>query len=399
MRRRIQALEAAQRQTDEFLATLAHELRNPLAPIKNAVSLMQMGGLTASMTEWYRTVIDRQVTHLTRLVDDLLDVSRLHNGKITLKKEPVDLALVVESAVDSSRPLVQARQHALEVLLPDEPLRVEGDLTRLVQVVLNLLTNAAKYTPEGGHIRVAVAREGEEATIRVRDDGVGVGIPADLLPRVFDLFTQGDRSPERSEGGLGIGLALVQSLVERHGGTVEARSDGAGRGSELVVRLPALATALKVPGGAGAERRPDGLPESGPRRVLVVDDDRDAAESMTVLLELWGYEVRIAYDGRDAVGLAAAYRPEAVLLDIGLPGMNGYEVARRLRALPGCEQAMLVAVTGYGQDEDRRRSRESGCDHHLTKPVEPAVLQSLLASAPGPGEPTEPTAAAAAQAG
>jgi len=393
MRRRIQALEAAQRQTDEFLATLAHELRNPLAPIKNAVSLMQMGGLTASMTEWYRTVIDRQVTHLTRLVDDLLDVSRLHNGKITLKREPVDLALVVESAVDSSRPLVQARQHALEVLLPDEPLRVEGDLTRLVQVVLNLLTNAAKYTPEGGHIRVAVAREGAEATIRVRDDGVG--IPADLLPRVFDLFTQGDRSPERAEGGLGIGLALVQSLVERHGGVVEARSDGAGRGSELVVRLPALATALKVPGGAGAERRPDGLPESGPRRVLVVDDDRDAAESMTVLLELWGHEVRIAYDGRDAVGLAAAYRPEAVLLDIGLPGMNGYEVARRLRALPGCENAILVAVTGYGQDEDRRRSRESGCDHHLTKPVEPAVLQSLLAAAPRPGEPVEPAAAQA----
>jgi len=376
LRLRIQSLEAAQRQAHEFLATLAHELRNPLAPIRNAVSLMQMGGLSASMMDWYRTIIDRQVTHLTRLVDDLLDVSRITNDKITLQREPVDLALVVESAVDASRPLIHARQHALEILLPAEPLRVEGDLTRLVQIVLNLLHNAAKYTPDGGQIRLAVAREGEQAVIRVRD--TGLGIPADLLPTVFDLFTQGDRSLERSQGGLGIGLMLVRRLVERHGGTVEAHSDGAGRGSEFVVRLPLLAIPAELPGGDDAERPQ----QTGPRRVLVIDDDRDAAESMTVLLELWGHEVRTAYSGPEAVGLAAAYLPDAVLLDIGLPRMNGYDVAQRLRELPGCETAMLVAVTGYGQDEDRRRSREAGFDHHLTKPVEPMTLQGLLASAP-----------------
>ena len=386
LRQQVQALEAARRQTDEFLALLAHELRNPLAPIKNAVSLMQMGGLSASMTEWYRTVIDRQVTLLTRMVDDLLDVSRIESGKISLRREPVDLALVVESAVDAARPLVQARRHSLEIIVPGEPLRVSGDLTRLVQVVLNLLTNAAKYTPEGGQIRLAVAREGEAVAIRVRD--TGLGIPADLLPRVFDLFTQGDRSLERSEGGLGIGLALVRHLVERHGGTVEAHSDGAGRGSELVVRLPPLAGPWEAPGGAA--RRPDGLGESGPCRVLVIDDDRDAAESMTVLLELWGHEVRIAYSGQEAVGMASAEPPDAVLLDIGLPGMNGYEVARRLREVPGCASALLVAVTGYGQEEDRRRSRESGFDHHLTKPVEPAILQDLLASAPKPDPAASP---------
>lgn len=380
LRQQVQALEAARRQTDEFLALLAHELRNPLAPIKNAVSLMQMGGLSASMTEWYGTVIDRQVTLLTRLVDDLLDVSRIESGKISLKREPVDLALVMESAADAARPLVQARRHTLEVVIPGEPLRVSGDLTRLVQVVLNLLTNAAKYTPEGGQIRLAVAREGQVVAIRVRD--TGLGIPADLLPRVFDLFMQGDRSLERSEGGLGIGLALVRHLVERHGGTVEAHSDGAGYGSELVVRLPPLAAPCEAPDGAA--RRPDESEESGPRRVLVIDDDRDAAESMTVLLELWGHEVRIAYSGQEAVDMASAQAPDAVLLDIGLPGMNGYEVARRLRALPGCAKVMLVAVTGYGQEEDRRRSRESGFDHHLTKPVEPAALQGLLASAPRP---------------
>jgi CheY-like chemotaxis protein len=376
LRQRVQDLEEAQRQIHEFLATLAHELRNPLAPIRNAVSLMQMGGLGESMVEWYRTVIDRQVTHLARLVDDLLDVSRIANGKITLQRAPVDMALVVENAVDACRPLIDARKHTLEVLLPIERLRVDGDFTRLSQILLNLLNNAAKFTPPGGTIRLTVEREGEQVVLRVRD--TGYGIPADLLPRVFDLFTQGDRSLERSEGGLGIGLALVRRLVERHGGAVEAHSDGAGHGSELVVRLPLLALPADAPGGAG----PELPPRTGLRRVLVIDDNRDAAESMTVLLELWGHEVRIAYNGPDAVGLAADYRPDAVLLDIGLPGMNGYEVAQRLRELPGCEGAMLMAVTGYGQDEDRRRSREAGFDHHLTKPVEPAVLQSLLASAP-----------------
>jgi len=376
LRQRVQDLEEGQRQIHEFLAMLAHELRNPLAPIRNAVSLMQIGGLSDSMMEWYRTVIDRQVTHLTRLVDDLLDASRITRGKITLQRKPVEVALVVESAVDSSRPLIEARKHSLQIGLPEAPLNVEGDPTRLSQVVLNLLNNAAKYTPEGGEIRLTVEREGEEVLVRVRD--TGLGIPADLLPRVFDLFTQGDRSLDRAEGGLGIGLTLVRRLVELHGGSVEAHSAGPGCGSEFIVRLPLLTVPQECPAGDEAE-----LPQqTGPRRVLLIDDNRDAVESMTVLLELWGHEVRIAYSGPDALGLAAEYRPDAALLDIGLPGLNGYEVARRLRELPGWENVMLVAVTGYGQDEDLRRSREAGFDHHLTKPVEPAMLQGLLASAP-----------------
>jgi CheY-like chemotaxis protein len=376
LRQRIRDLEEAQRQTNEFLATLAHELRNPLAPIRSAVSLMQMGGLSDSMREWYGTVIDRQVTHLTRLVDDLLDVSRITSGKIILQKELLELAPVVESAVDSSRPLIEARKHALEVLLPAEPLRVEGDPTRLSQILVNLLNNAAKYTPEGGTIHLSAVREGEQVVIRVRD--TGLGMPAELLPRVFDLFTQGDRSQERIEGGLGIGLALVRRLVEMHGGSVAAHSAGPGRGSELVVRLPLFDLPRQVPPSSDAEP----LQHAGPRRVLVIDDNRDAAEIMTVLLELWGHEVRIAYNGPDALGVAAEYRPDAVLLDIGLPGMSGLEVAQRLRQLPDWDGVMLVAVTGYGQDEDRRRSREAGFDHHLIKPVEPAKLQSLLAAAP-----------------
>jgi len=376
LRQRIRGLEEAQRQANEFLATLAHELRNPLAPIRSAVSLMQMGGLSDSMREWYGTVIDRQVTHLTRLVDDLLDVSRITSGKLTLQKEPLELARAVESAADASRPLIEARKHVLEVQLPAEPLWVDGDPTRLSQILVNLLNNAAKYTPEGGAIHLSAVREGEQVTLRVTDSGLG--IPAELLPRVFDLFTQGDRSPERVEGGLGIGLALVRRLVEMHGGSVEAHSAGPGRGSELVVRLPLLDLPREVPPGSDAEP----LQHAGPRRVLVIDDNRDAAEIMTVLLELWGHEVRIAYNGPDALGVAVEYRPDAALLDIGLPGMSGFEVARRLRELPGWDGVMLVAVTGYGQDEDRRRSREAGFDHHLIKPVEPVKLQSLLAAAP-----------------
>jgi CheY-like chemotaxis protein len=376
LRQKVRELEEGQRHITEFLAVLAHELRNPLAPIRNAVSLMQMDGLSDSMKDWYRTVIDRQVTHMTRLVDDLLDASRITSGKIILERKPVPVALVVETAADSSRPSIDARKHTLDIDLPAEPLQVDGDPVRLSQVVLNLLNNAAKYTPEEGKIRLAVEKIGGEVLIRVMD--TGIGIPADLLPRVFDLFTQGDRSLDRSEGGLGIGLTLVRRLVEMHGGSVEAYSEGPGLGSEFLVRLPLLTVPQELPGGEATE-----LPQQkGPRRVLLIDDNRDAAESMTVLLELWGHEVRIAYNGPDALSVAAEFRPDAALLDIGLPGMNGYEVASRLRELPGWREVMLVAVTGYGQDEDLRRSREAGFDHHLTKPVEPATLQDLLASAP-----------------
>jgi PAS domain S-box-containing protein len=375
-RQRVHALEEAGRQVNEFLAMLGHELRNPLAPIRNAVSLLRSSTLNAEMTEWARSVIERQVEHLTRLVDDLLDVSRITRGKITLRREPLEMSAVVDGAVDSCRALIEARNHTLEILLSAEPLHVEGDLTRLCQVVLNLLNNAAKYTPEGGRIRLAVAREDEQVVIRVQD--TGIGISADLLPRVFDLFTQGDSSLDRSEGGLGIGLTLVRRLVEMHGGSVEACSEGPGRGSEFTVRLPRLAAPLQAKGVKDAERPQP----AGPLRVLVVDDHRDAAESLVILLRLWGHEVQSAHDGPTALAMAAAYRPDAVLLDIGLPGMNGYEVAERLQELPGWGNVMLVALTGYGQEEDRRRSRAAGFDRHLIKPVDPASLRRLLAPAP-----------------
>jgi signal transduction histidine kinase len=297
LRQRVQALEEFERQIKEFLATLGHELRNPLAPIRNAVTLMQMGGLSGSMIEWYATLIDRQVTHLTRLVDDLLDISRITSGKVSLQREPVEIASVVNGAIDVCQPLIENRQHTLEVVLPDEPLWIEGDPTRLSQIVLNVLNNAAKYTPEGGTIRLAVDRDGRDVVVRVRDNGIGIS--ADLLPKVFDLFTQGDLTPERSHGGLGIGLALVRQLTEMHGGSVQAYSAGTGRGSEFTVRLPAR----PAPVAATRNRQAEAPKPAVSRRVLVVDDNRDTADSMTVLLEIWGHEVRTAYDG--PAGLAA----------------------------------------------------------------------------------------------
>jgi PAS domain S-box-containing protein len=377
-RKRIEALEEADLRRNEFLAMLSHELRNPLAPIRNALSVMRMNGVSESALDWAKTVVDRQVTHLTRLVDDLLDVSRIASGKITLQREPVEVAQVVASAVESSQPLIDSREHTLELRLPDEPLLVQGDLTRLSQVVMNLLNNAAKYTPEGGHIRLTVERDGAVAVIRVRD--TGVGMTADLLPKVFDLFTQGDRSLDRSEGGLGIGLTLVYRLVMLHGGSVAATSEGPGLGSELTIRLPVL-TAETPPWPRPVSQRTERRSDVS-RRVLVVDDNQDATETLELLLQLWGHEVRIAYEGEGALSQAAEFRPDIVLLDIGLPGMSGYEVARQMRGLPECREAMLVAVTGYGQDSDRRQSKEAGFDHHLVKPVQPGVLRDLIGSAP-----------------
>ncbi|HEX7181781.1 MAG TPA: ATP-binding protein [Thermoanaerobaculia bacterium] len=369
-----EALKEADQRKDEFLAMLAHELRNPLAPIRNAAQVLKLAGPVNAHQDWAREVIERQAQHLTRLVDDLLDVSRITRGKVTLAREPLDLATIVNRAVETSRPLIDARRHRLTVALPPEPVLLEGDLTRLVQVAGNLLNNAAKYTDEGGHIRLEAAREGGEVVLRVRDDGMGV--PADLLPHLFDLFTQANRSLDRSQGGLGIGLTLVRQLVEMHGGRVEAKSDGLGRGSEFIVRLPAASSAAGAEGAAGERARPG----ASALKILIVEDNVDSADMLSVMLKLGGHEVRTAHDGPAALEAARSFQPQAVLCDIGLPGMNGYEVAARLRERPEFERTPLIALTGYGQEEARRRAREAGFDHHIVKPVEPDALAALLDS-------------------
>jgi PAS domain S-box-containing protein len=377
----------ADRRKDEFLAMLAHELRNPLSAVTNALHVLGVPGADGDVRESTRALMARQVRHLTRLVDDLLDVSRLMRGKITLRREPLDLAEVVSRAVEAVRPLVGARRQALEVALPPDPLRMEADPMRLEQVLINLLNNAAKYTEEGGRISLTAAPEDGEIVVRVRD--TGMGIAPELLPRVFDLFVQADQSLARSQGGLGIGLTMVRSLTEMHGGRVEAHSAGSGRGSEFVVRLPLLDGA--APGGAPARERVAPAESAVvARRVLVVDDNDDAAQSLALVLRLAGHHVQVAHDGPEALALAGAHGPEVVLLDIGLPGMDGYEVATRLREMDGLAGALLVAVTGYGQDEDRRRTRAAGIALHLTKPVAIEELRDLVAgkrevSTPAPG--------------
>jgi two-component system CheB/CheR fusion protein len=372
LQQRADALAEADRRKDEFLAMLGHELRNPLAPIRNAVQLLRRLTPPDPHVRFSADLIDRQAQAMARLVDDLLDVSRITRGKINLQREPVDLAAVVARAVETARPLLDARGHTLAVTLPPDPLWAEADPTRLTQVVANLLNNAAKFTQEGGHVWMTVERRPGEAVLRVRDDGLG--IPAALLPHVFDLFTQGDRSLARVEGGLGIGLTLVKRLVELHGGGVEAQSEGPGRGSEFVVRLPVPQWQAN-----GAERAGQTVrPPVTPRRVLVVDDNVDAAESLAMLLRVQRHEVRTAHDGPAALDAAAAFRPEVVLLDIGLPRMDGYEVARRLRGQADSQMTLLVALTGYGQDDDRRRAAEAGFDAYLVKPADPAALHNLL---------------------
>ena len=374
-RRAAEALQDADRRKDEFLATLAHELRNPLAPLRNGLEVMgrAAGDPAAVGRAW--AMMDRQLGHLVRLVDDLLDISRVTSGKVRLKLEPIDLRAAVEAAVETARPLVEAGRHELAVRLPPDPLPLSADPTRVAQVVANLLTNAAKYTPDGGRIEVAAGRDGAAAVVRVAD--TGVGIPADMLPKVFDLFTQVGKHLERSQGGLGIGLALVKRLVEMHGGTVTADSPGAGRGSTFTVRLPLAAAA-----GPPVESPPPAAARPPGRRVLVVDDNADAADSLALLLTLFGHDARVAYAGPAAIEAAKAFRPEVVFLDIGLPGMSGYEVAAALRRDECCARATFVALTGWGAEEDRRRSREAGFHHHLTKPVEAAQLDQLFAPRP-----------------
>jgi CheY-like chemotaxis protein len=311
---------------------------------------------------------------MTRLVDDLLDVSRITRGTIELRKSRVELATVLNNAVEASRPLVDALSHELIIDIPPEPILLDVDPTRLAQVLMNLLNNAAKYMEQGGRIRLSARREGHLLVIEVKD--TGIGIPAEMLPRIFEMFTQVDRSLDRARGGLGIGLTLVQRLVELHGGTVEARSDGPGNGSEFIVRLPVAPSESPKP--AKATQVNENRSSTPKRRILVVDDNQDSANSLAMLLRLMGNDVRTAYDGLEAVGAAAAFHPELILLDIGLPKLDGYEVARRIRHEHG-NQVLLIALTGWGQEDDRRRSREAGFDQHLTKPVEVNALQSLLA--------------------
>jgi PAS domain S-box-containing protein len=373
--RLLDELKDADHRKNEFLATLAHELRNPLAPVRNAVQVLRLKGPDQPELRWARDVIDRQIEYLTRLIDDLMDVSRITRNKLELRRQRIALADVVNGAVESSRPAIEQCGHELVVSLPAEPIHLSGDLVRLAQVFLNLLNNAAKYTEPGGRIRLTAERHGGEVVVRLED--TGLGIPPEKLPQVFDMFFQVDRSLERSQGGLGIGLSLVRRLVELHGGRIEARSEGLGKGSEFVVTLPVLAE-------SSAAVRPEGPRvglHEGPsaRRILVVDDNRDSADSLTLLLRLIGNEVCTAYDGVEAVDLAEHFRPHAVLLDIGMPRLSGDEACRRMRAQGWSNGVLMVALTGGGQDEDRRRTTEAGFDAHLVKPVEPAELLQLLA--------------------
>jgi signal transduction histidine kinase len=379
LRRRVAQLADEDRRKNEFLAALGHELRNPLGPILNAVEVLRRGPAGPD-AEAARELIARQAGHLARLVDDLLDVARITHGKIELRRQPVDLAAVAGRAAEAVGPLMVERGHEFRVELPGCPLPLEADPTRLEQVLSNLLTNAAKYTPPGGRVALAVGRDGGEAVVRVRD--TGVGIAPDVLPRVFEMFVQASDSSSHSPGGLGLGLAVVRRLAELHGGTAAAHSAGPGAGSEFVVRLP---IANSEPGARSAERSESSAlrAPSSALRILVVDDNADGANSLAALLRLDRHEVWTAHDGPAGLAAVRERRPDVVFLDIGLPGLDGYEVARRIRCEPGLGGVALVALTGYGREDDQRRSREAGFDRHLVKPIDPAELPGLLAGLRG----------------
>jgi PAS domain S-box-containing protein len=375
LRQKVEELGAADRRKDEFLATLAHELRNPLAPLRHALQLLHLADGDPALHEKARGVMERQLAQMVRLIDDLLDVSRITRNKLQLRKERIELASVVQSAMEAIRPLIATSGHELTVALPPEPVHLDADPTRLTQIFTNLLNNAVKYTEPGGRIRLAAERQGSEVMVSVRD--TGIGITDEHLPHLFEMFSQAAPALERSTGGLGIGLALVRGLVELHGGSVEAHSAGLGQGSEFIVRLPVAAAPVRAPSQPGAL---ENSPSEARRRILIADDNQDSVEVLSVVLEHFGYEVRTAHDGLQAVQAAAAFRPDVALLDIGMPGLNGYQAARRIREQPGGWDMALVAITGWGQEDDKRRAREAGFDHHLTKPVDPVDLQKLLAS-------------------
>ena len=373
LRKRADELAEVSRHKDEFLATLAHELRNPLAPIRNSVHYLGLEDLTQRDVKTARDVISRQVTIMVRLIDDLLDVSRISRNKLDVRKERVELAAVLESAVESCRPLINQCAHELTISLPTEALYLDADPVRLAQVFLNLINNAAKYTKHGGQIWLTAKREGSDAVVSIRDNGIG--IPGDMLSTIFDMFMQVDGSLEQSKGGLGIGLTLVRRLVEMHDGSIEARSNGLDEGSEFVVRLP---LAIPSPREMAPGRTEVGTKSLSRCRILVVDDNKDAADSLAMLLRVDGNDIRTAYDGPEAVEVAEMFHPEVVLLDIGLPKLNGYDVARRIRQQPWGQDATLIALTGWGKDEDRRLSQEAGFNFHLVKPVDLAALENLL---------------------
>jgi two-component system, sensor histidine kinase len=368
-----EALRIADRRKDEFLAMLAHELRNPLAPLRNALEILKRRGADAPVANDAREMMERQLRQMVRLVDDLLDVSRITTGKLTLKAEVVALHDVIRSAIDTAKPLLDMRQHALTVALPAEPIHVKADPTRLSQVFSNLLNNAANYTQPGGRVELR-ARAGErDVTVSIRDNGIGIA--PEMLAAVFAMFAQADGSLERVQGGLGVGLTLARHLVELHGGSIEAASQGVGHGSEFVVHLP------RVPAGAATPaiaRDPGNAAAAGATRIMIADDNVDFALSLASILGALGHDVRVAHDGPAALALAAQFAPQIAFLDIGLPGRNGYELAKSVRALPQTAHCRLVAVTGWGQEEDRRRSRDAGFEVHLVKPVEPQQIVDII---------------------
>ena len=372
-----QALLAADRRKDEFLATLAHELRNPLAPLSNALQILRLADKDTDLAQKARDMMERQLKQMVRLVDDLLDVSRITMGKLTLQKEHVELHPILRDAVDTVRTLMASLDHELVQEVPDEPIYLDGDATRLAQVFSNLLNNAAKYTDPGRPIVLRVAREDNEVVVKVVDKGIGIA--ADMIPEIFEAFAQVDRSLERSHSGLGVGLALAKRLIELHGGVIEARSPGVGMGSEFIVRLPILTAAH----GEAAQIREmdvgDGERAEG-YRILLADDNVDFATSMAMLLQAVGHEVRVAHDGAEALAIAGDFHPQFAFLDIGLPQLNGYDLARRLRQLPATADTLLVAVTGWGQERDRQLAREAGFEHHLVKPVAFPQIEAILKS-------------------
>jgi two-component system, chemotaxis family, CheB/CheR fusion protein len=370
-----EALRLADRRKDEFLALLAHELRNPLAPIRYALAANKKPGRTPEQGRQAEAIIERQVAHMSRLLDDLLDISRITRGALELKKSRTEITSIIGAAIETARPILDAKHHTLVLDLPSRPVQLEADMVRLAQVFSNLLINAAKYTDPDGRIQLRVRQQDDEVIVSVTDNGIGIS--ADMLPQVFNMFFQSHSALGRAEGGLGVGLSLVRGLLALHGGSVEARSEGTGRGSEFIVRLPLGGARLAI---GEIEAEVDAIATNAGLKILVVDDNRDAADTCAMLLEASGHHVQTAYTGRQALELARVFRPHAVLLDIGLPDVDGYTLAGQVRGTPWGRGTVLVAVTGWGQEEDRKRAAAAGFDHHLVKPISAETVESLLQS-------------------